>query len=172
MRTLKCVAAGVMLTLLAVTVSAQGPENINADADLETAAQVKDYYADWLSSIPGVSGVTVGNSDRGQPEIVVHVGQMTPQLKQIPETLNGIPVVIARPPQAEGGSLDASESLGARGYLPSPTPELEISPVPTPQGNKFWPEHPSRKGHSCREAPMSRLYGIGQCPLGSPLYHH
>jgi hypothetical protein len=139
MRTLRCIAALMIVTLLAVTASAQGPEDLNPDADLEGAAQVKEYYADWLSSIPGVSGVRVANSDRGEPQIVVDVGEMTPQIKQIPETLNGIPVVIARSPQAEGGSLAAPESLGARGLLPTPTPEVEVSPVPTPQGNKFWP---------------------------------
>ncbi len=142
MRALNWIAALLIATLIAVTVRAQGPEDLNGDADLEAAAQVKDYYADWLSSIPGVSGVRVANSDRGEPQIVVDVGQTTPQLKQIPETLNGIPVVIARPPEAEGGSLPARESPPERRLLPTPTPEVEVRPVPTPLGNKFFPEHP------------------------------
>jgi hypothetical protein len=133
---LKYVAGAAIILVLAIASSAQGPEDITADADLETARQVKDYYADWLSSIPGVSKVTVANSTRGEPEIMVEVSEKSPQIKKIPEKLNGIPVVIAPLNKAEGESL-SSETPSARGYMPSPTPEVQISPVPTPQGNKF-----------------------------------
>src|SRR5690242_10746711 len=139
MKILKCVVAAMLLVLLAMTAGAQGPQNITADADLDSARKVKDYYADWLSSIPGVSEVNVANSERGEPEIMVDVAQMTPQVKQIPAKLNGIPVVIKPLQQAESGSSLSSEPFGARGFMPSPTPQVEISPVPTPQANKFWP---------------------------------
>lgn len=138
---LKCLAGAAILLLLATASSAQGPEDVTADADLETARQVKDYYADWLSSIPGVSTVTVANSTRGEPEIMVEVSENTPQIKKIPQKLNGIPVVVAPVNQAAGESL-SSEPPSARGYMPSPTPEVEISPAPTPQSNKFMPANP------------------------------
>jgi hypothetical protein len=142
MENVKVTAVMLLLLLPVLTVSAQGPEDITADADLESATQVKEYYADWLHSIPGVSRIEVANSEQGQPEIKIDVGQMTPQIKQIPDKLNGVPVVIAPLPSAGSESLSSSETLGARGYMPSPTPEIEISPVPTPQGNKFWRSSP------------------------------
>jgi len=142
MNMLRCFAGASIAILLAGVSIAQGPADINADADLETARQVKDYYADWLSSIPGVSRIEVADSEQGQPEIKVDVGQMTPQLKEIPARLNGIPVVIAPLRQGEGGLLTSSEEPNPRSFLPSPTPEVEISPVPTPQGNEFWQSSP------------------------------
>jgi hypothetical protein len=140
---LKCVVAATIIVRFALPAGAQGPGDINADADLDAARQVKDYYADWLSSIPGVSGINVANSAQGEPEIVVNVGQMTPQIKQIPDKLNGIPVVITTLQPDEGGLL-SSEPVNPRGFMPSPTPEVEVSPVPTPEGNEFWPypQHP------------------------------
>ena len=139
MKILKYAAAALLVITLAITAAAQGPGDINADADLESARQVKDYYADWLSSIPGVSDVKVGNSASGDPEIVIDAAQMTPQIKQIPSKLNGIPVVVQPLRQAESGPLFSLEPFAKRGFMPSPTPEVEISPVPTPQANKFWP---------------------------------
>jgi hypothetical protein len=136
----KSLGAAMIVIILAFTSTAQSPPDITADPNLETANKVKDYYADWLSSIPGVSAVTVRDSDAGLPQIRVEVEQMTPQIKGIPDQLNGIPVVIAPLKQAEGRSVLSSEPLGGRGFLPTPTPEVEISPVPTPQGNKFFPE--------------------------------
>ncbi len=137
MQTLKYVAGAVIVMLLAVNGGAQGPQGITADADLEAARQVRDYYADWLSSIPGVSAVRAANNQRGEPEIVVDVSQRTPQIKQIPDKLNGIPVVVESLPQAEGEQL-YSQPANIRGYLPTPTPEAEIKPVPTPAGNTGW----------------------------------
>jgi hypothetical protein len=132
--------AAIILVLLAFTLCAQSPDDLTTDPDLETANKVKDYYAEWLSSIPGVSAVTVANSDRGFPEIKVEVQQITPQIKEIPDKLNGIPVVVAASRQASGGALQSSEPIGTRGFMPTPTPEVEINPVPTPQGNQFFPE--------------------------------
>src|SRR5229473_3150080 len=40
-----------------------------AQSDLEDVGKVKDYYADWLSSIPGVTNVGVGEGPGGAPEI-------------------------------------------------------------------------------------------------------
>jgi hypothetical protein len=136
----KSLGAAMILIIFAFTSTAQSPPDITADPNLETANKVKDYYADWLSSIPGVSAVTVRDSDAGLPEIRVEVEQMTAQIKGIPDKLNGIPVVVVPFKHAEGGSLLSSEPLGGRGFLPTPTPEVEISPVPTPQGNKFFRE--------------------------------
>ena len=138
METLKYLVAAMMMMLMAAGTSASAPQDITTEADLETARQVKDYYAEWLSSIPGVAAVSVGHSERGEPEIMIGAAQITPQIKQIPRKLNGIPVVIAplRPP--EGESL-SSEPVNPRGLLPTPTPEVEIKPAPTPQGNKLWP---------------------------------
>jgi hypothetical protein len=135
----KSFGVAMIVVLFALNSAAQSPEDLTTDPDLETAKKVKDYYADWLSSIPGVSAVTVANSGSGFPEIRVEVEQMTPQIKGIPDKLNGIPVVVAPLKAAEGGSLPSSEPMGTRGYMPTPTPEVEISPVPTPQGNQFFP---------------------------------
>jgi hypothetical protein len=135
----KSLGAAMIVIILAFTSTAQSPQDVT-DPDLETANKVKDYYADWLSSIPGVSAVTVTHGGAGLPQIRVEVEQMTPQIKGIPDKLNGIPVVVAPLKQAEGGSLLSPEPLGGRGFLPTPTPEVEISPVPTPQGNKFFSE--------------------------------
>src|SRR5690348_942024 len=99
---LKYVAAAVMMMLFASGTSAPAPQDTSTDTDLEAARQVKDYYAEWLSSIPGVAAVTVGHSDQGEPEIMIGTAQITPQLKQIPTKLNGIPVVIAPTRPAEG----------------------------------------------------------------------
>jgi hypothetical protein len=145
MEIVKWTVAAMILVLSAVTTNGQGQEDITADADLEGARQVKDYYADWLSSIPGVSGVRVASS-KGVPEIVVDAAQMTPQVKQIPTKLNGIPVVVQPLREDDNQSL-WSEPRGARGYMPSPTPEVEVRPAPTPQGNDLWPVWPRPLGN-------------------------
>jgi hypothetical protein len=133
-------SAIMIIIVLAASLSAQQPGEIDSGVDLEGAKQVKDYYADWLSSIPGVAGVTVASSDRGEPEIKIEAAQMTPRIKQIPGKLNGIPVVITGPGLPESGPFSpSSEPLAGRGLMPSPTPEAEIRPSPTPSHNKFWP---------------------------------
>ena len=102
--------------------------------DLDAASAVKDYYADWLTSIPGVSRVSVRDNDKGVAEILVEVSETTPALKQIPAKLNGIPVVIAALPQADGEQFQTD--------LPSPIPLLpeptvEAEPTPTPRPPRF-----------------------------------
>jgi hypothetical protein len=136
---LKCVAAAMIIMLLSMSTRAQDTEDLDTDTDLEAAKAVKDYYADWLSSIPGVSAVTVASSNRGEPEIKIDVEQMTPQIKKIPDKLNGIPVVIAPVSEAEGEPVPSPAPFQEPGFMPAPTPEVESSPAPTPQGNKFWP---------------------------------
>ncbi len=46
------------LVIIAALVSA----NAWAQADLDQATKVRDYYSEWLSSLPGVTGVDVGTS--------------------------------------------------------------------------------------------------------------
>ncbi len=46
------------LMIIAALVSA----NAWAQADLDQATKVRDYYSEWLSSLPGVTGVDVGTS--------------------------------------------------------------------------------------------------------------
>jgi hypothetical protein len=139
---IKLLGAAMIVILLAMASITQSQQEHTADPDLEAANKVKDYYGDWLSSIPGVSSVTVANGDRGYPEIRVEVEQAMPQIKEIPDKLNGIPVVVTPSKEAEGGSFLSSEPVGTRGYMPTPTPEIEISPLPTPQGNEFFPKSP------------------------------
>ena len=80
--------------------------NAWAQDDLSNAAKVKDYYAEWLSSLPGVTGVDVGMSTDGKPQIQVHTEATTPRPSQIPEQLNGIPVaVIAAPAEGDDPSI-------------------------------------------------------------------
>jgi hypothetical protein len=132
-------AAAVLLSL-AVSASPQGSEPFVVDPDLEAAKQVKDYYAEWLSSIPGVSRVSVARSEQGEPVIKVEVTEESPQTKQIPEKLNGIRVVVSALRGPANESLFKSSQLaGGEGFLPNPTPEAEVTPVPTPEVPKFWP---------------------------------
>jgi hypothetical protein len=91
--------------------------NLLTSSDLESAAQVKDYYANWLSSFPGVSGVGVGKNEKGQPAIIVDVSEMNPQIKKLPERLNGVPVVVSvangAGVAAQGNDDDAALAKGA-----------------------------------------------------------
>jgi hypothetical protein len=65
--------------------------------DLEAAAQVRNYYVDWLSSFPGVADVGVGKTSQGQPAVIVTLNEVTPQARHIPHQLNGIPVEVVQP---------------------------------------------------------------------------
>ncbi len=76
----------MLLLLVAATASPQSTDPLAVDADLEAARQVKDYYAEWLSSIPGVSKVSVAASETGEPVIKVEVTEESPQTKQIPKS--------------------------------------------------------------------------------------
>src|SRR5215471_5801466 len=67
-----------------------------AQTDLQSADAVKQYYSDWLSSIPGVTNVDVGNSQKGTPEIEVHASVITNQIRRIPAKLNGVPVAVLK----------------------------------------------------------------------------
>jgi hypothetical protein len=99
-----------MRTLAAVMIiAALFSANAWAQADLDQATKVRDYYAEWLSSLPGVNGVDVGTSIEGRPQIQVHIDATTPRPSQLPQQLDGVPVaVIAR--TAEGNDSAASPS--------------------------------------------------------------
>ena len=97
------------LSLCALLISA----NAWAQGDLDDAAKVENYYGDWLSSIPGVASVGVGMSSDGKPQIQIHTDPSAPPSSQIPQELNGIPVVIIAEP-AQGD--DSTE--------PAPTPPI------------------------------------------------
>jgi hypothetical protein len=104
------VALIAMLALAAVC----GPimaQDLTSEVDLDTAMKVEDYYSNWLSSIPGVTGVSVDNNQQGEPEIVVNASEMTPEMKNIPPALNGIPVTIKLPTSPTEGQSE-----------PAPTP--------------------------------------------------
>jgi hypothetical protein len=70
-----------------------------AQSDLEDVAKVKDYYADWLSSIPGVTNVGVGEGPGGAPEIELHADVITDQMRRLPRQLNGFPLRIIKDPR-------------------------------------------------------------------------
>ena len=56
--------------------------------------QTFDEHHDRLMSIPGVTGIGLGEKD-GRPAIVVLVVKLTPTLRaSLPHTLNGFPVVV------------------------------------------------------------------------------
>jgi hypothetical protein len=56
--------------------------------------QVMARHQDQLMAIPGVTGVGIGEQG-GRPAIVVMVERLTPQVKtQIPQQLEGFPVVV------------------------------------------------------------------------------
>ncbi len=70
-----------------------------AQSDLEDVGKVKDYYADWLSSIPGVTDVGVGEGSGGAPEIELHADVITDQMRRLPNQLNGFPLRIIKNPR-------------------------------------------------------------------------
>src|SRR5260370_22227958 len=63
-----------------------------AQSDLEDVGKVKDYYADWLSSVPGVTNVGVGEGPGGAPEIELHADVITDQRRRLPHQFNCFPV--------------------------------------------------------------------------------
>jgi hypothetical protein len=82
-----------------------------AQSDLEDVDKVKDYYADWLSSIPGVTNVGVGEGPGGAPEIELHADVITDQMRRLPHQLNGFPVRIIKDPRNPD---DPAETSGAQ----------------------------------------------------------
>lgn len=56
--------------------------------------QAFSEHHDRLMSIPGVTGIGLGQTE-GKPAIVVMVRELTPALRaSIPRTLNGFPVAV------------------------------------------------------------------------------
>lgn len=80
--------------------------NAWAQDDLSSAAKVKDYYGEWLMSLPGVKSVDVGLSPDQRPQIQVHMDATTPRSIDLPDQLNGFPVaVITDPPGGDDSSM-------------------------------------------------------------------
>ena len=80
-----------------------------AQSDLEDVGKVKDYYADWLSSIPGVTNVGVGEGPGGAPEIELHADVITDQMRRLPHQLNGFPVRIIKDPSNPDDPVDTND---------------------------------------------------------------
>src|SRR5260370_38199224 len=70
-----------------------------AQSDLEDVGKVKDYYADWLSSIPGVTNVGVGEGPGGPPEIDLKADVITDQTPGRAPQLQGFPHPAPRHPR-------------------------------------------------------------------------
>ncbi len=125
MRVLKIVTLMLFVAALCVCTSAL------AQSDLGEVAKVKDYYADWLSSIPGVTDVSVGEPPGGAPEIELHADVVTDQMRQLPHELNGFPVRIIKNPinpddpgaptdeQATGDDAEAGTPAGEDSSAPT-----------------------------------------------------
>jgi hypothetical protein len=92
-----------------------------AQSDLEDVGKVKDYYADWLSSIPGVTNVGVGEGPGGAPEIELHADVITDQMRRLPHQLNGFPVRIIKDPRNPDDPVETSGAQPADDQGGSPT---------------------------------------------------
>jgi len=71
--------------------------NVGMSAEVVASAKaVRDRHESELMSIPGAVGSAIGASDQpGQPEIVVYVKKMTPEVKAAaPKDAEGTPVRI------------------------------------------------------------------------------
>ena len=128
----------VMLVAAALCISTSAL----AQSDLGDAAKVKDYYADWLSSIPGVTNVGVGAGPGGAPEIELHADVITDQMRRLPNQLNGFPLRIIKDPRNPDDppetynpqGADNSPTLGNPASAPSATatsaPAAPVEPPP------------------------------------------
>lgn len=152
------VVAGAMLVGLGLCVGSAG-----AQTDLSAVRKVKNYYSEWLSTIPGVTAVDVGASQNGQPEIEIHAVHITDQIKQLPGTLNGFPVVVVRDStnpdegslglanlgaQTWGTNAPAAQSLGQSATINVNNPPVDqtdrtTSVAPAPQGAWTGPAVPT-----------------------------
>lgn len=112
----------VMLVAAALCIST----SVLAQSDLEDVAKVKDYYADWLSSIPGVTNVGVGEGPGGAPEIELHADVVTDQMRRLPNQLNGFPLRIIKDPRNPD---DPPETYNPQGADNSP---MRGSPASAP----------------------------------------
>jgi hypothetical protein len=107
-----------------------------AQSELEDVGKVKDYYAEWLSSIPGVTDVGVGEGPGGAPEIELHADVITDQMRRLPSQLNGFPVrIIKNPRNADDSpetysppSSDNSPKSGGPASAPSATAPAAPNP--------------------------------------------
>ncbi len=123
--------AGACLLVLAMCASAM------AQSDLDAVASVKDYYNAWLSSIPGVTQVGVGNNAQGQPEIEIHATDITNQIKRLPRSLNGFPVVVIRDARnPDEGSLGSVNVDDGEQSAPQPKSQDQAANVNNPAVNQ------------------------------------
>ena len=125
MRVLKTVTLMVLAAALCVCTSAV------AQNDLGSVSKVKDYYAEWLSSVPGVTNVGVGAGPTGMPEIELHADVITEQMRQLPHELNGFPVRIIRNPRYPGDPPlpDDAQAAGDEDDNPPPANEDSSNPM-------------------------------------------
>jgi hypothetical protein len=98
--------------------------------DLEAAAQVRNYYVDWLSSFPGVADVGVGKTAEGQPAVIVTLNEVTPQARNIPHQLNGIPVEVVQPKGSIPMQPDDADVAQSDGAAPSNNDDDVVKPNP------------------------------------------
>lgn len=105
-----------------------------AQSDLEDVGKVKDYYADWLSSIPGVTNVGVGAGPGGAPEIELHADVITDQMRRLPNQLNGFPLRIIKDPRNPDDPPETYNPQGAdnspMGGSPASAPSATATTAP------------------------------------------
>ena len=132
MRVVKTAALMLVAAALCICTSAL------AQSDLEDVGKVKDYYAEWLSSIPGITDVGVGEGPGGAPEIELHTDVITDQMRRLPSQFNGFPLRIIKNPRnsddpAESYSpqpADNSPTLANPASAPSATAPAAAPPAP------------------------------------------
>lgn len=102
------ILAGLLMIVSLLSTSAW------AQDDLSDVAKVKDYYSEWLMSLPGVESVDVGLSPDQKPEIQVHMDATSPRPMNLPDQLNGFPVaVITKPVQGDDDAAPLLKEPGA-----------------------------------------------------------
>ncbi len=63
---------------------------------LDEARAVKAKYEAHWRELPGVSSIGIGQDESGHPVIVIRILEESPALKQIPEQINGVPVLLEK----------------------------------------------------------------------------
>jgi len=125
MRVLKIATVMLFAAALCLSTSAL------AQSDLGDVGKVKDYYADWLSSIPGVTNVGVGEGPGGAPEIELHADVVTDQMRRLPPQLNGFPLRIIKNPRNPDDPVEVYDAQGSGNQAePSATQGSSSAPMP------------------------------------------
>ncbi|MGA7762834.1 MAG: hypothetical protein WCA59_13895 [Candidatus Binataceae bacterium] len=123
MRALKTAIVMLVAAALCVCTSAL------AQSDLEDVGKVKDYYADWLSSIPGVTNVGVGEGAGGAPEIELHADVITDQMRRLPHQLNGFPLRIIKDPRNPDDPAETYDAQAADDQGESSATKGSLAPM-------------------------------------------